>query len=510
MGRSPGNSSLTRVAALTAATKLVNAVIGAAVVAWSTPIIASAIGVTAFGAWAGISRIAGFAGYGGLNALAVLRIRIGLLKGSSDVITKRRQVGLSLVQAAVCTPLILLAGWALVEALPYLVKGIEGGLRTSATWAVWLLVFGTLLGEFVGVSTAIVTGENLAYRAAGIAALVVLIGGAIRVLAAVEGFGLCGLAFATVVASVLASGVYWIIIWRWVPWFGIVLPRAADLKENIALGARNAITSALKVLNATYDTVLVGALAGADSLAIYAAAGILLRLAFEPVGAILLPSAGAGLKNLMGSGESARVKRALRILESATVGILGCAILFYIAAGDVILSLWMGPKYTLSAEVIALMATAEYCRKKTLLRWELVECSFQYSGRIAGMLISQGVGVALSLALYQPFGLLGIALGIAFAQCVWLWHMDKQARTLFDWDAGGISYQRSIRLVIAAIAAFLLAYGRREYGISHQVAWIGSVAILAPTVTWFAILSSENRRDIVGLIATSLRRNTNR
>lgn len=381
-----------------------------------TPIVVRGLGAELYGAWMVIQQVGAYLGLGDLHSSSALKLKLAISQHMNDVGAKRRQIGATIVIWLCMLPLLGAAGGILVAVTPSLVSvSPDHGLQVQLGMA--LVVLNVCLAGLLSIPPNILRGMNLDYKAMELNALIIGVTGALNTLAIKLGMGLPGLAASTIVGAVTAALVRLYVARRVLPWLGVERPLLREIGELFGvswwlLGSNLAYLS----LNSS-DFILAGMLLGGREAGIYAATGLVLRMASGPV-AKLLDSGSPGIADLWGRGDIQRianVRTTMQIFAIFVTTILGVGV---VVLNEAFLKLWMGAGFYAGGLVNVLLVLLAIQSLATRMDILLMDCMLKLRLKTLMMAIGGVIGIGLALLLTRRMGLVGLALGILIGRSI--------------------------------------------------------------------------------------------
>jgi O-antigen/teichoic acid export membrane protein len=379
-----------------------------------TPIIVRGLDKELYGAWGMISSLLGFLGLANLNATSILKLMLGVRQHNPDVAEKRRLLGAALWQWAVFLPIILLAGALLVLFAPRLVPSSPENL-SAVYWTMALMVLNVPLMQVCSLPGSVLAGQNLDYKAMGLNAAMVIVGGALNALGILAGFGLVILAVTTLAGILMVNGARLYVVRRSVPWFGIERPRPAEVREMIHLSVPGTLGATASGLLSSADVLLIGFCFGTATASVYMITGALMRYFISPFQQILR-SGNAGIGFLVGKGEWTRLA-ALRLEQHQTAlwgfGIIGALVL---TCNHSFVRLWVGERFYGGPLLDLAIVVCAICRQLTQVDSIPLDASLRLYPKVTAMIAWSIIGLLAAWGLAGFAGLAGIPLGVALGQ----------------------------------------------------------------------------------------------
>jgi O-antigen/teichoic acid export membrane protein len=338
---------------------------------------------------------------------------------SPDTAEKRRLIGAALWQWAVFLPIILLAGTLLVFFAPRLVPTSPEN-RSAIYWTMALMALSVPLTQLLSTPGAVLAGQNLVYKAMGLNATMVILGGALNASVIMAGFGLVMLAVASLIGIVLVSGGMFFIARRNVPWFGIERPRANEIRKMIHLSVPGTLGSTAGSLLSSADVLLIGFCFGTAAASVYMVTGALLRYFISPFQQ-LLQSGNSGIGFLVGKGEWSRLA-ALRLEQHQTalwgIGIIGALVL---TCNHSFVRLWVGERFYGGPLLDLAIVVCAVSRQLAQVDAIPLDAALHLYPKVAAMIAWSIIGLFAAWGLTGFAGLAGIPLGVALGQAgLWI------------------------------------------------------------------------------------------
>ncbi|MPZ63260.1 MAG: hypothetical protein GEU93_18635 [Propionibacteriales bacterium] len=219
----PGGRDLTSRASLNAAASGLDYAVKAAVELIVNPLLVAGLGAQVFGAWRVLWQWSAYVwGASGRSAQA-LQSAIANRQWTATPEDKRRLVGSAVVVWLLFLPLLLAAGAIGVWLGPAFLD-VPPADYTEVRVAAAVLVVDSMAVTLLTLPRSALQGENLGYTRMGISTLLIALGGVLLVLAVKLGYGLVGVAGATLVTSLVTGWVFWRITRRRLSWYGLSRP----------------------------------------------------------------------------------------------------------------------------------------------------------------------------------------------------------------------------------------------------------------------------------------------
>ncbi|HJU53675.1 MAG TPA: hypothetical protein VJ715_03850 [Pyrinomonadaceae bacterium] len=401
---------LTQKAYLNAFSVLLDNGVKVLVLSLVTPILVSGLGRSLFGVWQMLSRLVAYMSATDGRPTQALKWVIAHDQAIEDDDAKRRHVGSALGVWLIFLPVITIVGLILVWIAPIVTKVPEG-----MYWII-RLTFGLLVIEFMVTNLAalpesVLRGMNLGYKRMGLQASLSVVGGVLMVVAVYAGTGLVGLAGAQVILGALTGVLYWAVVKKYVPWFGIAKPRMAEVRSFLKLSVWWFAWTSVSRLMMASDIIVLGVVASASAVTTYTltsyAALMLLQLT-----SMLLGAATPGLGGLVGQkqfekavGLRAEMMRMTWLMLTAT----GAAILLMNRS---FIGLWVGPEhyagFWANLLIVLVMVQFTFIRNDSFI----IDLTLQLREKVIMGAVAAVLSIGLSAILIPSWGITGLCLGM--------------------------------------------------------------------------------------------------
>jgi O-antigen/teichoic acid export membrane protein len=375
-----------------------------------TPILVAGLGRSLFGVWQMLSRLVTYMQAADGRPTQALKWVIAHDQAIDDDEMKRRHVGSALGVWIVFLPVIVLVGGALVWVAPVVTK-VPAEMYWVVRLAIALLVLEFLVTNLVALPESVLRGMNLGYKRMGLQASLEIVGGVLTVGAFYVGAGLVGLAGAQVILGALAGAFYWMVVKKYVPWFGIAKPRKAEVRSFLKLSVWwFAWTSINRMLMAS-DFIVLGIVATSSAVTTYSLTGYA-ALTLLQVTSMLLGAVTPGLGGVIGLKQyekAARLRAEMMRMSWVVLAAMGTAILLWNRS---FINLWVGPEHYAGAWanllIVLLMVQLIFIRNDAFV----IDLTLQMRGKVVVGAIASVLSIGLSALLIPRWGIVGLCLGM--------------------------------------------------------------------------------------------------
>ena len=403
-------ANLTQRASLNVAASLLDYTAKIAVNFVVIPILVAGLGRSLYGTWEMLGRLVGYLTAGDGRPTQALRLVVATLQTSDDDAAKRRYVGAAFVVWILFLPLILAAGAVLIWLVPTITHAAPE-LRGTVRIAVALLVVGLLCANLASLPESVLRGMNLGYKRMGLQAGLEVVGGALTAGAIAVGLGLAGAAASQIVFGALLGMAFWIVVKKYVPWFGVARPTRADVRALLGLSAWYSVGEAIAKLLLASDAIILGMIVSPAAVASFVLTGYAARIAVN----IHVLAAGGVIPGIGGVIGQRQYDKAAGLRYE----LLAVTWLFATAVGGAILlwnrsfvALWVGSDNYAGAVVNLLLVLV--MAQTTLIRSDafVIDSALQPRARVVVAAATVVITIALATLLTWRFGMLGLCVGM--------------------------------------------------------------------------------------------------
>ena len=482
-----------------------------AVAFFLSPYMVEHLGATRYGVW---SLIASLVGYLGLLDLGIRQAVNRYIAGYYATGAHRESsliVSAALRLFGFLGILAILSSGVLAYFAPILFN-IPEALANDARTVIVLGGLAIAVSFVGGVFGGVVSGLERFEFGCCLEILVLSVRTVAIVLALREGYGLVALAGIQLSASVLQCIVFWAALHKLyaelrIRLWGVLGPQ---MRTILSFSASLTVLYALSKIISYSDTVVIGAFLPIEFVTFFVIAGSLSMYAKEmPASLSILMTPRVSAMTSIGSNRVGEL-----ILGVARIATLASApiALTLVFRGESFIGLWMGPAYApLSGEVLRILAAVAWLdASRSVVIYSLTGMAKQRTV-IPGIAIEAACNLALSLALVQRFGIVGVALGTLIPNV--LINLGYIPRCLSK--ATGVPVRFFCRnavllptiaslpfgLATAAIERFLPASNLAVFFLQTTL-----ILPLVPVTGWFLCLSSAEKEQVKSVVRKRIER----
>ncbi|MBN8550514.1 MAG: oligosaccharide flippase family protein [Deltaproteobacteria bacterium] len=458
-------------------------------------LLVRAQGTTAYAIWMLSLQLLSYLSFVDLRGGTNLRVALGTHQHSDDTAFKRRQIGAALLTALTTAPLLLLLG-AFLVIFATRVTEIPSDQTFLLQSTLAILIFSVAIDKISTIPGTTLRAVNEEYRLVRVNAASNTLVLGLAVLSILCGFGVLGLAVATLLGGLAVGIIKLIVARRRLEWLAIERPSRQEVRHFLT-GSwwLSLISLGNSVLMAT-PLLFVSNFYGITATATYAAILAVVRLPISIFWKIL-DSADAGIAGLIGEGDRARLRNVHRQINATTSALMALSGIIILPSCGVILSMWLGQPLDAATDlvVVIFLALSAY----TLSRTDLLILTNNGGQRtVALSLLTAGiVSVTSASTIFRSCGLIGIAAGFLFGTTTLL--VLVWGRSVTD-----SRLDRAMSLLVAILPVWgcgLLTFSLGKLtalgpALPHTLIPANAWSLPLMGLLWFCLVSRSTRTEI--------------
>src|SRR5213080_3836218 len=435
------------------------------------PILVTGLGRSLYGVWEMLGRLVGYLTAGDGRPTQALRLVVATMQASDDNAAKRRYVGAAFVVWILFLPVILAAGAVLVWAAPTITQA-PPELQAPVRLGVALLVGGLLFANLASLPESVLRGMNLGYKRMGLQAALEIVGGA----------------GSQIVFAALLGATFWIVVKKYVPWFGVERPTRADVRSLLGLSAWYSAGEAIAKVLLASDVIILGILVSPTAVASYVLTGYAARLAVN----IHVLAAGGAIPGIGGVIGRRQYDKAAGLRYE----LLAVTWLFATAVGGTILlwnrsflGLWVGSE-NYAGPVIDLLIVL-VMTQTTIIRSDafVIDSALQPRARVFVAGATVAITIALATLLTWKFGMLGLRIGVFIGRLTQSIAYPVLAHTCLGSQPAPPPATFVRPLAVMAVLFAACAYLSRLVLVQHWLSWAIGAAVTFALILGTAIVA---------------------
>ena len=334
------DKNLTRKAYLNALTSVLEYGARLLVAFITVPLMVTGLGNYNYGLWQILTRVIGYVSSTSAKPTQALKWTLANQQASLDYDKKRTLVGSTIVVWAIFLPILGILGGIVSWMLPVWLN-VPTNLYWQVRIAAGILVINLVMVNLAALPQSILQGENLGYKRMGLSALMAIIGGGLIWIALSLGLGMIGLAATFLITTMIGGILYFSVVKKNSPWFGIAKPSTNEIGKFFRLSGWFFAWDLIYNLMITSDVLFLGVLISVASVTSYTLTKYAPELLTSVV-AIMVFGILPGLGGIVGSGDlkkASRIRNEIMTLSWLALTFLGATILLW---NWMFLRLWVG------------------------------------------------------------------------------------------------------------------------------------------------------------------------
>jgi len=351
-----------------------------------------------------------------------------------------------------------------------------------------LLVGGLLFANLASLPESVLRGMNLGYKRMGLQAALEIVGGALTAGAIAAGLGIAGAAGSQIVFAALLGATFWIVVKKYVPWFGVERPTRADVRSLLGLSAWYSAGEAIAKVLLASDVIILGILVSPTAVASYVLTGYAARLAVN----IHVLAAGGAIPGIGGVIGRRQYDKAAGLRYE----LLAVTWLFATAVGGTILlwnrsflGLWVGSE-NYAGPVIDLLIVL-VMTQTTIIRSDafVIDSALQPRARVFVAGATVAITIALATLLTWKFGMLGLCIGVFIGRLTQSIAYPVLAHTCLGSQPAPPPATFVRPLAVMAVLFAACAYLSRLVLVQHWLFWVIGAAVTFALILGTAIVA---------------------
>jgi len=319
------------------------------------------------------------------------------------------------------------------------------------------------------------------------------------VAAVYAGTGLVGLGWAQVITGALTGALYWAVVKKYVPWFGIARPRWAEVRSFLKLSVWWFAWTSINRLLMASDIIVLGVVASTTAVTTYTltsySALMLLQLT-----SMLLGAATPGLGGVVGQKQfekAAKLRGEMMRMSWLMLTATGAAILL---VNRSFINLWVGPEHYAgfwpNLLIVLVMVQFMFIRNDAFI----IDLTLQLREKVILGAVAAVLSIGLSALLIPSWGITGLCLGMVAGRLIltvsYPLIVSRQLEQPRRLPLRGVIRPGLVMALVFAASGYL----GQLLTINNWAVWLvcgGACFGLALGVALFAGLNADARRPLV-------------
>ena len=460
----------------------------------ANPFIVSGLGSTFYGVWQMLGQMTGYANLADTRATQVLKWSIAKNRDTSTDAELRSEVTSALIVTAVILPIVLIFGGVISWYSPY-ITGVSSEYYNLVRITCSLLILYLVTRKVFAIFESILRGMNVGYKRMGIRAVIVLLGGGMKIAAIQLGYGLIGLAVTQVIVAVITGMTLFFIVKKHIGWFGF---GKTNFKKVISFGKLSgwfiAWTGANMLLLGS-DKLILGVIAGPALVTKYTIT-MFISLAVQGVVKNTIHGIIPGIAGIIGKKDyrnAIKIREHLMIITWLIVTSFGSVI---VLLNESFIGLWIGDEHFAGNTVNLFMVLIIFQTVFIDNDNAIIKTTLDIRTNVLLSFGASAIYIILAFILLKDYGIIGLCISIILGRSLLSFGFPYIINNKFT-DKSSFSIIKIFKPLIVTIAVFGISYLLAEIIIIKS--WIYliltvPVALFAPSlICWLFGLRSEQR-----------------
>lgn len=464
-----------------------------------TPFLINGLGDILFGVWQILGQLSGYTDVVDIRPAQVLKWAIAKDKNSISDDELKKYVTATFLLTLLILPLFMLIGLVLVWYSPQ-ITGVSSEYFELVRISTAIIILSVLISKLFSIFESILRGMNLGYKRMGFRASIFIIIGFLKVLAIKMGYGLIELALVQVFNSVIITVVLYVIVKKYVPWFGLTKINYEQTKSFFKISGWYAFDLCVKMVNVSSDKILLGYLAGPVFVSKYVITKYISHSVLSGLVYNLVHGAMPGVGKLFGEKEYQKLSKIRNTITSATVllcVVIGSVILLF---NHSFISLWANESLFVGQieNLIILLMIIQYIFIENDSNLILVTLDVKTKTLISLFSVIISILVASVLIKIYHFGILGLCVGIItgrlFQSITYPYIIQKKLQINRK-----NSFSKFRPFLVSSVILFLGYYFGQNLFLDNWIHLILSVILISPLVliiTFFIGFDIEEKNEM--------------
>ena len=383
-----------------------------------TPFVISHLGQGGYGIWVLVGSFIGYYGLLNMGVGSAITRYIARYSSQKDFESLNETANTALVMFSITGFLAIVISFLVAEPLSQFFKVTPEHFE-EFKHIVWVLGISTGLSFPSGVFAAMIVARERYVAVNIINCVAILLRTGLTVAILLAGYGLAGIAYPTLAATVFSFIAFMIISKGVVPEFHI-RPNVANfavLKTLLIYGGFTTIITMSDILRFQIDSIVIGRMIGMSEVGIFGVAALLVQYMLRVVVSgmsVLTPRFAAldGTENRQKLKET--FMRSLSISSFIACGVGMTALLF----GRSFIFLWVGRDFDATVPVLWILAVSWSLDLAQHPGIGLMYALNKHRYYAVATVVEAVVNVLLSILLARKYGIIGVAMGTAISMAI--------------------------------------------------------------------------------------------
>jgi O-antigen/teichoic acid export membrane protein len=419
-----------------------------------SPFIVRGLGDSLYGVYHILLDTTSYANMADIRTSQVLKWTIAQKRDILPDEELRSEFTTGMVLTLFLIPIVLLIGGVISWYAP-VITNVDEEYYEIVRIASLLMIFSVVMTKLMDLFESVLRGMNLGFKGMGVRSGLLISGGLMKIFAILQGYGLIGLSVVQVLIGILTGGIFYWLVKRNVPWFGLGKTNKSKVLSYSKLSGWFMATMLANMLLFHSEKILLGIIIGPELVTIYVLT-LFTSTAMKSMVDAVISGIVPGIGNFFGKGEFDKILKSKKIIHSLIwwcTFAIGTSILLY---NQSFLLLWVGEdKYAGNFEnlLIALIAI-QYIFFST--SGNFINVTLDLKTKVLLIGLAAIITIGLAFVLVKPFGILGMCISILLGRLVLTIGFPRFLKKKIN-DTTSILTTDNIRPLIVTLGALFLA-----------------------------------------------------
>ena len=376
-----------------------------------TPIIIQMLGPWCWGLWASAKQAQSYIALAELRSSGTMKTILSATQHQSQPQEFRRLLGAAVLVSSAGIILMIVAGfifsWIFTSTLEPLAL-TQVSLRT----VIFLVVSAVAVTSIGALAGSALRGCNQDYKSLGFRLGISAVCSTLVLLAVSVGWGIVGLAAATLFGAILTATMWFLLARASLTWFGIERPTSSYLFKFLRQCLHNSAGSLGLAMLLNSDTIVILFTIGAEAAGLYAATISLARLAMSAADTVTA-STSSGIAGLVGSAQSAKACAVVQAAAALTMTYVIGAGVALLLVNQSIVPRWLGENFRVSQFETIGMVTLLIAQQRFRFVIMVAQVTLEFRQQSKILLIAGALGIVIAIISCELVGVVGVAFGFA-------------------------------------------------------------------------------------------------
>jgi O-antigen/teichoic acid export membrane protein len=468
-----------------------------------SPFIVGGLGTSMYGVWRMLGQMTGYATMADARATQALKWTVAKKKDIASDDELRSDLTSAFFVTAFILPVVLIVGGIISWYAPVITKAdptYYNLIRITCS----LLILSLAISKVFDLFEAVLRGMNLGFKRMGFRAIIVIIGGGLKILAITQGFGLIGLSIVQVAITIFTGVTFYVIVKKNVEWFGFGKTNFKKVVSFSKLSGWNMANTTADTLLTNSDKVLLGFIVSPVLVSSYALT-MFLPLAIQGLIFRVIIGTIPGVGKLFGLKEYSKIRKVWGNINDFIFLLTTASGVTIILFNSSFLNLWVGERHFaghITNGLIILMIMQD-----TFIKHDgyIIGATLDLKKKVYFTLISGAVFGTLGFFLIERFGISGLCMSLIGGKFILFIGLRQILRNKLEHSSINPFLKRIRPLVVSFMLlglAFYLSTLIKPVGLITLIEMAPLAFIISFIVYYYLGLRKEKRSDLIKIISS--------